>query len=75
VSANLTAISKAQGRPQAPALAYQHIPLPQHQSIITDKLPIVGQYHETVCCPEQDTGLHAAFVAAGDVKALTVGHE
>jgi hypothetical protein len=75
VSANLTAAAAAQGRPQAPALAYQHIPLPQHQTIITDKLPIVGQYHETVCCPEIDTGLHAAFKAAGDVKALTVGHD
>lgn len=75
VSANLTAAAKAQGRPQAPALAYQHIPLPQHQTIITDKLPIVGQYHETVCCPVIDTGLHAAFQAMGDVKALTVGHD
>lgn len=75
VSANLTAAAAAAGRPQAPALAYQHIPLPQHQTIITDKLPIVGQYHETVCCPAIDTGLHAAFLAAGDVKALTVGHD
>ncbi len=75
VSANLTAIAKAEGRPQAPALAYQHIPLPQHQAIISQKIPIVGQYHETVCCPEIDTGLHAAFKAAGDVKALTVGHD
>ena len=35
----------------------------------------MGQYHETVCCPEIDTGLHDAFKAAGDVKALTVGHD
>lgn len=75
VSANLTATAKAQGRPQAAALAYQHIPLPQHQTIISDKIPIVGQYHEAVCCPEIDTGLHTAFKAAGDVKALTVGHD
>jgi hypothetical protein len=75
VSANLSAAAKAQGRPQAPALAWQHIPLPQHQTIISHKIPIVGQYHETVCCPEIDTGLHDAFRAAGDVKALTVGHD
>lgn len=65
----------AAGRPQPPALAYQHIPLPEHQYVLSEQRPIVGQYHETVCCPAINTGLHAAFVEAGDVKAVTVGHD
>jgi hypothetical protein len=74
-SANLSYIAKSQGRPQANAIAFQHIPLPQHQTIITDKIPIIGQYHEPVSCPEIDTGLAAQFKKSSDVKALTVGHD
>lgn len=63
------------GYPVPPALAFQHIPLLQHNTWVTDKNPIVGQYHEGVCNPEIDTGLLAMYIQSGDVKAVTVGHD
>ena len=52
-----------------------HAPLPQHAAWVAGNHPIVGQFHEAVCAPAVDTGLLAQMMEAGDVKALTVGHD
>lgn len=72
-SAAIKAAAAAGGYATPPGLAFQHIPLPEHD--IVRQGPIVGQYHEAVCAPEINTGLFAAYAQAGDVKAVTVGHD
>lgn len=74
-SAAVKAAAAAGAYPVPPALAYQHIPLPQHKTWVEANSPIVGQYHEGVCSPEIDTGLLAQYIQSGDVKAVTVGHD
>ena len=74
-SASIKATSAARGQPQPPALLWQHIPLPQHKTWQDGGSPIVGDHHEPVCSPNIDTGALAAYGAAGDVKAVTVGHD
>ncbi len=74
-SAAVRAAAAAGAYPVPAALAFQHIPLPQHKSWVEANSPIVGQYHEGVCSPEIDTGLLAQFIQSGDVKAVTVGHD
>jgi hypothetical protein len=73
-SQHVKAAAAAGGYPAPPALAFQHIPLPQHRSWVTAGNAIVGQCHETVCSPDVDSGLLVAYMEAGDVKAVTVGH-
>lgn len=72
-SAAIKAAAAAGGYAVPNALAYQHIPLPEHDA--ARSLPIIGQYHEAVCAPSINTGLFAAYLQSGDVKAVTVGHD
>jgi hypothetical protein len=74
-SASVKASAAAGSYQVPPALAFQHIPLPQHKTWVEANSPIVGQYHEAVCSPEIDTGLLAQYIQSGDVKAVTVGHD
>jgi hypothetical protein len=75
LSASVKAAAAAGGYAPPPALAFQHIPLPQHASWVAGGGAIVGQFHEAVCAPAVDTGLLAAYIESGDVKAVTVGHD
>jgi hypothetical protein len=75
-AANVSAAAAAEGRPgPPPALAFQHIPLPEHEYLIAANVSIVGQYQEAVCCPGINSGLFTQYLEAGDVKAVTVGHD
>jgi len=73
ISGMVVAAAAARGRAAPPALAFQHIPLVQHKAWVESNGAIVGQYHEGVCSPDIDTGLLAAYIQSGDVKAVTVG--
>ena len=75
LSASIAASAAAAGVQPPPALAFQHIPLPQHASWVAGGGAIVGQFHEAVCAPAVDTGLFAEYVQSGDVKSVTVGHD
>ena len=65
----------ARGRGQPPALAWQHIPLPQHKTLQDSGVGMVGEHHEPVCSPNVDSGMALAYGESGDVKAVTVGHD
>lgn len=74
-SAAVKAAAAAGGYPAPAALAYQHIPTPQHRAWVGAGGAIVGQFHEAVCSPDVDSGELLTLMEAGDVKALTVGHD
>ena len=54
-SATIRAAAAAGGYAAPNALAYQHIPLVQHKEWVEGNNAIVGQYHEAVCSPDNDS--------------------
>ncbi len=68
--------TKRNGGEPLPALAYFHIPLPEHREAYENReSPAVGNRGEEECAPEINTGLFAAMVEAGDVMGCFVGHD
>lgn len=61
------------GRP-VPALAFFHIPLPEYDQVWQHGA-CFGEKHESVCCPQVNTGMFAAMVDMGDVMGTFVGHD
>ncbi|MBW3624001.1 MAG: metallophosphoesterase family protein [Armatimonadetes bacterium] len=57
-----------------PALAFFHIPLPEYNEV-WETQPCRGHKYEDVCCPRINTGMFAAFLEAGDVMGVFVGHD
>ena len=57
-----------------PALAFFHIPLPEYNEI-WDRQLCEGHKHETICCPNFNSGFFAALRQGGDVLGTFVGHD
>jgi hypothetical protein len=57
-----------------PALAFFHIPLPEYHDL-WNYHTCYGENREGMGCPQVNSGLFAAFVEAGDVKGVFVGHD
>jgi len=57
-----------------PALAFFHIPLPEYSTML-QSVDITGDYQESVCSANVNSGFHTAFLETGDVKATFVGHD
>jgi predicted phosphodiesterase len=57
-----------------PALAFFHIPLPEHNDV-WDFEVCRGYKYEAVCCPRLNTGMFAAMVETGNVTGTFVGHD
>jgi hypothetical protein len=68
------AAREANGGQPLPALAFFHIPLPEYHEI-WDKQLCQGHKHETVCCPQFNSGFFAALREGGDVMGTFVGHD
>lgn len=57
-----------------PALCFIHIPLPEY--VPAWEAPgRIGHKGEKVCCPDVNSGLLAAMVERGDVRAIFCGHD
>lgn len=67
-SAAIKAAAAAGGYAAPPALAYQHIPLVQHKEWVASNGAIVGQFHEAVCSPDNDSGEFMQLLEVGDIK-------
>jgi hypothetical protein len=74
-SAYLRSVEAAKKRAPPPALAWQHIPLPQHKTLQDSGTGMIGEAHEPVCSPNVDSGMALAYGEAKDVKAVTCGHD
>jgi len=72
LAGRLTALHKA--NPAAPALLFQHIPLPEYAEV-WNKGGCRGEKNEEICYPRLNTGLFAALRLAGNVQAVFVGHD
>ena len=60
--------------PDFSALAFQHMPLPEHQEV-WDYSRCYGLQREEICCPRINTGLFYAMLREGHMKGLFVGHD
>lgn len=59
-----------------PALAFFHIPLPEHrQAYMNEQYPPIGLHLETECSPYYNSGLFGTMVKCGDVKGVFTGHD
>lgn len=60
-----------------PALAYMHIPLPEHDLVTRyrDKCKLEGIQLEDVSCTPLNSGAFSTFLQRGDVKAVVCGHD
>ncbi len=56
------------------AMAFFHIPLPEFETVRTQK-DVIGSTSEVVCSPRINSGLFASFVEMGDVLGAFVGHD
>lgn len=74
-SAYLRSVEEGKGREAPPALAWQHIPLPEHKTLQDSGAGMIGEHHEPVCSPNINTGMLAAYGETKTVKAVTVGHD
>ena len=57
-----------------PALAFFHIPFPEYNEA-WDTQKCQGNKHETICCPNFNSGFFAALRQGGDVLGTFVGHD
>jgi hypothetical protein len=61
-----------------PALAFWHIPLPEYTEAFASGVASgasVGRLQESVCSGAVNSGMAAALLEGGDVKAVGVGHD
>ena len=65
-------LTNANGGNPLPALAFFHIPLPEYNEVLNDK---VGIQEETVCSPAINSGFYTALLEAKDVMGTFVGHD
>ncbi len=56
------------------ALAFFHIPLPEYNRV-WERAVCYGEKNETVCCPEQNSGLFSSMVESGHMRGVFVGHD
>jgi 3',5'-cyclic AMP phosphodiesterase CpdA len=57
-----------------PSLAFFHIPIPEYREA-WERGEVTGTKHESVCCPELNSGLFTAIVECGDVIGTFAGHD
>jgi len=62
------------GREPLPALAFFHIPLPEYHDMWNYQT-CYGENREGMACPRLNSGMFTAFMEAGDVKGVFVGHD
>jgi hypothetical protein len=70
-----SAALRAQRPEPLPALAFFHIPLPEHETAWAEGWDVRGERREEVCCPRVNSGMFAAFHETGDVLAACCGHD
>ena len=70
------AIEHALGH-KLPSLMMLHIPLPEFNALVlnSQRTHTVGEFNESVSSSELNSGLFAAAVQRGDVKAIFAGHD
>lgn len=67
-------LTKKNGGKLYPALAFFHIPLMEYNEV-WGKEKTVGVKEEDVCSPAINSGMYNAFLEAGDVMGMFVGHD
>ncbi len=55
-------------------LAFMHIPLPEYNEAFR-KGRHIGQRLESVCCPNQNSGLFSAMLEGGHTRGIFAGHD
>jgi len=65
------ALTARNGGKVVPALMFFHIPIPEYEKVAS----FVGDKQEGIYDAEVNSGLFAAILEAGDVKATFVGHD
>ena len=62
---------------KVPSIMMLHIPLPEFNAIVRNpgRTGFTGEYNEKVSCSELNSGLFAALLQRGDVKAVFAGHD
>lgn len=65
---------QAQQLEQFAALAFMHIPLPEHDEVWHSDI-CYGVRREAVCCPPVNSGLFTAMLEAGHTRGVFVGHD
>ena len=70
------AIEKALGR-KLPSIMFLHIPLPEFNALVMNaqRTGTTGEYNEAVSASELNSGLFAAALQRGDVRAIYAGHD
>lgn len=60
-----------------PALMYMHFPLPEHRMVAMHRqvCGFEGTQMSPICCSKLNSGLFAACLQRGDVKAIFCGHD
>jgi len=60
-----------------PALAYMHIPLPEHDLVTRyrDRSKFEGNQLQDVSCTPMNSGAFSTFIQRGDIKAIVCGHD
>lgn len=70
------ALTEANGGVPYPAMAFQHIPVPEFHEIARDEASFfIGTRKEAPASPKVNSGLALAMLEAKDVMALVVGHD
>jgi hypothetical protein len=68
------ALAAERGEGRLPALAFFHIPIPEYAEA-WETVPCTGFRGEPVCSAAVNSGIFAAFLEAGDVAGVFVGHD
>jgi hypothetical protein len=63
------------GHHAKPAIAFQHIPIPEYMELWNYHMTYGTLQDEGICCAALNTGLYAAMKEMNDIKALWVGHD
>ena len=70
------ALTEANGGTPYPAMAFQHIPVPEvHEGYTNVNAFIMGTRKEKPASPKVNSGLALAMLEAGDVMAMVAGHD
>lgn len=68
-------MARLNGGKPVPALAFQHIPLPEHLAAWETDTLRLGTKTEGVCAPALNTGMFSHILENGDIMGLFVGHD
>ena len=70
------ALTEANGGVPYPAMAFQHIPVPEfHEGYLNEAAFVMGTRKEKPASPKVNSGLALAMLEAGDVMAMVAGHD